>query len=69
MLSGDIGGFIDSGTPNLFGSANIHYQPWDLFSVSLGYAAIHIVRVRESPQDMGLRADLAGPVLGIAFHF
>ena len=69
MLSGDIGGFLHSGSPNLFGSANVHYQPWQLFSVSLGYAAIRIVRVRTNPDDMGLKAVLAGPVLGIAFHF
>ena len=69
MLSGDIGGFLNSDGPSLFGSASVHYQPWDLFSVSLGYAAIHIDRIGDHPEDIAIKADLAGPVLGIAFHF
>jgi hypothetical protein len=68
-LSGDIGGFFDSGKPDLFGSTSVHYRPWDLFSVSIGYAAIRIVKVRNNSQDIGIKATLAGPVLGIAFHF
>ena len=67
-LSGDIGGFFDSGKPDLFGSTSVHYRPWDLFSVSIGYAAIRIVKVRNNSQDIGIKATLAGPVLGIAFH-
>lgn len=67
-LSGDIGGFFDSGKPDLFGSTSVHYRPWDLFSVSIGYAAIRVVKVRNNSQDIGIKAVLAGPVLGIAFH-
>ena len=69
LFTGDIGGFVGSGAPNLFGSAAVNYRPWDLFSVNLGYAAMHIDRIRDNPQDIGFKADLAGPVMGIAFHF
>lgn len=71
-LSGDIGGFASSTAPNLYGSAVVHYRPWDLFSASLGYAAIHIDRISEGSEkssELKFRADLAGPVVTIAFHF
>ena len=71
-LSGDIGGLLNSHEPSLFGLGAIHYQPWDLFSVSFGYAAIHIDRVddkNDNSSEMELKADLAGPVFGIGFHF
>ena len=68
-ISGDIGGFTGSNEPSLFGEVALHYRPWDLFSASLGYVAIHIDRVGESPEEIELKVDLAGPVLGIGFHF
>ncbi|NOQ97136.1 MAG: hypothetical protein GQ561_03150 [Calditrichae bacterium] len=67
-LSGDIGGLITNNEPTLFGDVSLHYRPWDLFSVNIGYVAIHLDRVGESPEDIEFTADLAGPVIGIAFH-
>ncbi len=67
-LSGDIGSITASADPALFGVAALYYRPWDLFSASLGYAAIHIDRIGEGSSDIELKADLAGPVLAIAFH-
>jgi hypothetical protein len=67
-LSGDIGSITASADPALFGVAALYYRPWDLFSASIGYAAIHIDRISEGSSDIELKADLAGPVLAIAFH-
>ena len=67
-LSGDIGSITASADPALFGVAALYYRPWDLFSASIGYAAIHIDRISEGSSDIELKADLAGPVLAISFH-
>ena len=68
-LAGDIGGYTQSTGPTLFGEAYIHYQRWKLISLSIGYMAIRIDGVSEKSEQLQFKANLAGPVVGIAFHF
>ena len=68
-LSGDIGGYMHSKSPTLFGQSSLHYRRWKLISLNIGYMAIRIDRIGEEFEQIQFKADLAGPVVGITFHF
>jgi hypothetical protein len=69
IISGDIGGFTASKKLTIFGQATFNYRPWQVFSVNLGLALIHIEDESDKFRNIAFKANLFGPTLGLAFHF
>ena len=69
LVSGDIGGLLATKKLTIFAQTTLNYRPWDLFSVNLGLAFMHMEESGDNSRDVELKANLFGPTLGLAFHF